>query len=232
MERVLYESLKHGETSWWYVGRTKAVRTLLTKNPPESGAALDFGAGYGAMFPLLSAYGPVDAFEVDADCLSACRERGYSETLSSMEALEAKRDYSLIGAFDVLEHIKDDTHAVQVLRQALAPNGVLVATVPAHSFLWSEHDVLNQHVRRYSMKSFRALLENNGFVIERISYWNCALLPVAMIMRYFGKGGKEGLVPAAPINFLLTLLVTIEAWLLSFIPLPMGISIMVRARPK
>lgn len=232
MERVLYESLKHGETSWWYAGRTAAVRTFLKKNPPAALKALDFGAGYGAMFPVLASYGPVDAYEVDADCLSACKERGYSETLSSLSALEEKRGYTVIGAFDVLEHIPNDAHATQVLHSALAPNGTLIATVPAHSFLWSEHDVLNQHVRRYSMKSFRALLEKNGFVIERISYWNCSLLPVAMIMRFFGKGGKEGLVPAAPVNYALTLLVTIEAWLLSFLPLPMGISIIVRARPQ
>jgi hypothetical protein len=43
------------------------------------------------------------------------------------------------------------------------------------------------HLRRYSAKSLRRIVEVSGFCIERISYANTFLFPLLLIQRLWGK---------------------------------------------
>ncbi len=63
--------------------------------------------------------------------------------------------YDLVCAFDVLEHVEEDGKAVAALARKLKPGGVLLCTAPANQWMWSQHDVINQHYRRYSLSSFQ-----------------------------------------------------------------------------
>ena len=65
------------------------------------------------------------------------------------------RHYDLIGAFDVIEHIEDDAAALASIAAKLKPGGKFVMTVPAHQWMWSAHDVVNHHKRRYSKRAAR-----------------------------------------------------------------------------
>ena len=52
MKKQIYEVIRSGEEGWWYRGRSMAVRALIESAPARDlGRVLDFGAGYGAMFP-------------------------------------------------------------------------------------------------------------------------------------------------------------------------------------
>ena len=44
-------------------------------------------------------------------------------------------------------------------RRKLKPGGKFVMTVPAHQWMWSAHDVVNHHKRRYSKSAAEALIE-------------------------------------------------------------------------
>jgi SAM-dependent methyltransferase len=233
MERSAYNLLEGMEKTWWYRGRTQAVRAVLAKTKTkELEAALDFGAGYGGMENALTNVSKiVDAFEPDEAARSAASSRGYHEIFADEESA-FKNQYDLIGLFDVLEHIEDDKGFLLRAHGGLSPKGKLVITVPAFMKLWSTHDVEHHHFRRYTTTSLRKLLLENGYAVEYSSYWNCALLIPAAVMRFFGKSGEDGLTPPVFINNLLLAWLSFEASILRYIPLPFGLSVVVVAYRK
>ncbi|OGG63431.1 hypothetical protein A3C21_02485 [Candidatus Kaiserbacteria bacterium RIFCSPHIGHO2_02_FULL_59_21] len=231
MEDAHYETLRSAEDSWWYRGRSLAIERMLKSFSPPPGAALDLGAGYGAMLPLLRRFGPVTAYEIYPECVAVCRERGYENVLSDESALFARKNaFALVGAFDVLEHIKEDVAFVSRLRESIVPGGIIVATVPAHQFLWSAHDVANRHFRRHGKKSLRLLFEENGYEVLALSYWNCSLFPIAAILRLSGAGGGGFLALPRFLNAALAFALYLESLWLSIAPLPMGLSLIAVAR--
>lgn len=219
------------EQSWWYRGRDAAIKVALRHVAEPRGKILDYGAGFGPMFSLLSSYGPVSAFEVYEPCVARLRTRGYQEVYDSQAALAAAGPFSIIGAFDVIEHIENDHEFLMEARRILSPDGIVVATVPAHQFLWSDFDVINRHFRRYSKANLRTLFESAGYEIVFLSYWNKFLFPVAALLRLIGRGGGGNLTPHPLVNRVLTGLLLFEARLLRFIPFP-GLSLAVVARPR
>ncbi len=81
----------------------------------------------------------------------------------------------LITMLDVLEHVEDDfvflTHAVSRLK----PGGQIILTVPAHRYLFSEHDVFLQHRRRYSRKDLAGLLAKADLAVKDLFFFFSSL---------------------------------------------------------
>jgi hypothetical protein len=90
------------------------------------------------------------------------------------------------------------------LYELLNSGGIFIATVPAFGFLWSNHDELHHHFRRYSVSEVRRLFLDAGFVSVRATYWNMVLFPIAYILHLFGCGGGEALAPPAFVDWMLT----------------------------
>jgi SAM-dependent methyltransferase len=221
------------ETSWWYQGRAQAIRAALRKaREGVAERALDYGAGYGGSAALFTEIAKqVDAFEPEEVARSKAEKRGYKKTFAS-EAEAFATQYNLMGLFDVLEHIEDDRAFLLRAHAALVPGGTIVLTVPAFQALWSAHDVEHHHYRRYTTGALRSLLERAGYEIAYASYWNCALLFPAALLRLLGRSGEGGLSPHPVLNSNLMLIVRIEAAVLRFLPLPFGLSIVLVARKK
>ena len=233
MEEAHYETTKSAENSWWYRGRTNAVRRAIQKSAVSKGAVLDIGAGYGAMFPFLTKFGPVTGHEIFPPCIDVCRRRGYKNVVTTEgELFSLPENFSLVGAFDSLEHIEDDVGFLSKLRDTMTPDRIIIATVPAHEFMWSKFDEINKHFRRHSKKSLRELFEKSGYDVRYISYWNCLLLVPAVIMRLMGRAGGEALTPPQWINSTLSAILYFESLSLAIAPLPMGLSLMIVATPK
>lgn len=232
MEQKAFDHLKKSKDSWWWKGRSYAVSRVLKRFVHTAGKeVLDMGAGFGSMYEILASYGKVSAFDTYPEAAEFCKVLGYKEVYASQEALAIQKgSFDVIGAFDVIEHIEDDATAVRGLHQLLTKDGLLIATVPAYQFLWSEHDVEHHHFRRYTKGSMRKLLSDAGFRVVYIGYWNCTLLPVAYVLRKLGRGGGDDLVPSAPINAALTFLLWIESRFMPLLSLPFGISVIVVAR--
>jgi SAM-dependent methyltransferase len=134
-------------------------------------------------------------------------------------------------ASDVLEHIEDDLAAVSEIARVLRPGGAAIISVPAHQWLFSEHDAALHHFRRYSKARLRDVLERGGFRIRRISYWNAALFPAICLHRLLVKP-RHGHEPRSdirsspwPINQALAALLAVEAAILRHAPLPWGVSL-------
>lgn len=196
---------------------------------PSSGRVLDVGSGYGGMGETLSQYGGVVGIEPNPEAAAICLERGYQGVFSTMdEAIASRRVFDVIGAFDSLEHIQDDDLILKHIHSIMAPNGVFVITVPAYQRLWSKHDVEHQHFRRYTATSLREVLQNNGFNVRYIGYWNCFLFPLFFLSRILGIGG-EGSLSSKWINAVFSKILRIESKLIPRFKLPFGSSVIALA---
>ena len=234
MKKEGFDLLGEAEQSWWYKGRALAIRATLARARVvvPIRPVLDFGAGFGGMYAELARLSSqIDAFEPDADARAVAAQNGYTSTYTTAEEALSKQ-YGLIGLFDVIEHIEDDLFFLRSLHEALVPEGLLVITVPAFQFLWSEHDVTHQHFRRYSKRSLTDLLTGAGYEIVAISYWNTLLFIPAAVVRLLGRSGSSALGLSGFVNALFLFVVTIESKILRFFPLPFGVSLVVVARKK
>jgi SAM-dependent methyltransferase len=235
MEREVYEAMaEHDERHWWYRGRRKVVAELLRRKVPlpRDARLLEIGCGTGHNLPMLGEFGQVDALEIDPIARGMAEKRLGRTVLSSpLPAIEGVPDdtYDMVAALDVIEHIPDDTAALEGIARVLKPGGKLLMTVPAHQWMWSAHDVVNHHQRRYSRRDFKRLVDNSPLKLESIGYLNSLLFPVAMAQRLASKiTGKEDAnlaPPAEPINQALERVFALERRVIGRIPLPPGLSL-------
>src|SRR4030095_12517772 len=115
---------------------------------------LEVGCGTGFVLQGLHAALPalrLTATDAAAEGLALARTRAPSASLRQQDAreLDARGEYDLAAAFDVLEHIPEDIDVMARLRNAVKPGGGVLITVPQHPWLWSRADEIGHHVRRY-----------------------------------------------------------------------------------
>ena len=144
--------------------------------------------------------------------------------------------YDGIILLDVLEHIDDDTQFLKTALEHSKSGGKIIINVPAHQWLYSDYDKAVGHVRRYSPKSLKELLERAQLTEIKIYSWGAFLLPIAWIRKIMISGKKEDIIKAGfkPsskfINFFLTVLMKIETSLP--FRLPFGTSVVAVAIVK
>ena len=235
MEREVYEAMaEHDERHWWYRARRQVVAELIRRKVslPEGARLLEIGCGTGHNLTMLGEFGSVDALEVDPIARGMAEKRLGRTVLSSpLPALDGLPDdtYDMIAALDVVEHISDDTAALEGIARVLKPGGKLLMTVPAHQWMWSAHDVVNHHQRRYSKGGFKRLVDKSPLQLDSIGYLNSLLFPLAMAQRLGSKiTGKEDAnlaPPAEPINQVLEWVFALERRVIGRVPLPPGLSL-------
>lgn len=239
MDRELYHDHHHLEEShWWFLGRRYIVEDFL-KNFLEFGdRILDVGSGGGGMLEVLLRYGSVTAMEGDTESVERIRVR-YGDRVAIIPSfLEQSqlslKSFNVVTMFDVLEHIDDDDEALRIIHNILPDNGIFIATLPACPFLWSGHDELNQHYRRYVRRDLCRRLQAAGFTIERISYFNFFLffptLLIRIVFRCIGRVGIDTRVSNGGMNSFLARLFSFERFFLRNRNFPIGVSLIVVAR--
>ena len=235
MERVVYEQMEQlDQRHWWYVARREVIAALIRRNvrPPANASVLEIGCGTGHNLAMLAEFGHVDALELDDEARAVAEKRLGRKVMSApLPELSGvpQKHYDLIGAFDVVEHIEDDAAALSSIAQRLKPGGKLVVTVPAHQWMWSAHDVVNHHKRRYSKRALRELFERSPLRLDALGYFNSLLFPVAVAERLSsklrGKDEADLTMPPAPLNTALEKVFAAERHLVGRLPLPPGLSL-------
>lgn len=239
MDRSIYDHMaSHDQTHWWYTARRRVLAAFIAREIALRADAriLEVGCGTGHNVPMLRGFGQVDAVELDPAARAVASERlGIEVVGASLPGLKGVgvHLYDLVAVLDVIEHVEDDRAGLVALAERLRPGGKILITVPAHQWMWSAHDTLNHHHRRYSKKSLAALVAGAGLKLERMSYFNSLLFPLAVAARLAGKlTGREGggdTLPPAPVNRLFDRLFGAEAYLLGKVPLPPGLSLVALA---
>ena len=235
MERFVYEQMAElDQRHWWYCARRDVIAALIRRvvRPPADAAILEIGCGTGHNFPMLSAFGHVDALELDDQARAVAEKRlGRSIMSAPLPQLAGvpERHYDVVGAFDVIEHIDDDRASIASIAERLKPGGKFVMTVPAHQWMWSAHDTVNHHKRRYSKRGLAQLIEGSPLKLDAVGYFNSLLFPVAiaerMASKALGKDGGDLALPPAPLNAALKRTFAAERHLIGRVPLPPGLSL-------
>lgn len=240
MDRIVYDRMAaHDSTHWWYRARREILADYLRREAglPADARILEIGCGTGHNLPMLSSFGTVDAIEIDPAARAIASERlGRPVGDAPLPALDGvpRGHYDLIAVLDVIEHVDDDVGALAAMAECLTPGGAILVAVPAHPWMWSAHDEVNHHKRRYTKATLGAAIEGAGLTHAGLRWFNSLLFPAAVAARLAGrltgKDDSDDSPPAKPLNVVFEKIFGLERYLVGRVPLPPGLSILTLVR--
>tara|TARA_R110002111_G_scaffold69071_6_gene111828 strand:+ start:4112 stop:4843 length:732 start_codon:yes stop_codon:yes gene_type:complete len=241
MENELFDEMYKVETQhWWFVARRKIIASVIDDlSLGKNSKIIDAGCGNGDNLEFLSKYGELVAIEREDSALERAKSRQIGKVvkgeLPDNFPSDINKENDLIVLLDVMEHIDDDEKSLSMLKNWAKNNSTLLITVPAYQFLWTRHDELHHHKRRYTVGQLKKVIENNGWKVDYISYFNTFLFPLALLDRI-----KQKVLPAAQdsdlkippkfINTLFEKIFSFESSLIGKIRFPFGLSIIAVAK--
>ena len=240
MDRIVYDRMAaHDSTHWWYRARRDILADYLTRygNLPNDARILEIGCGTGHNLPMLARFGRVEAIEIDPAARGIASERlgrpVGDAPLPDLPGVERGAN-DLVAVLDVVEHIEDDVAALAAMKSLLKPGGKILIAVPAHQWMWSAHDTVNHHHRRYSPRTLKAAIAAAGLKHEKLGWMNSLLFPAAVAARLAGKltgrDDSDDSPPAKPLNAVFEAIFRLERHLVGRVPLTPGLSIVTLAK--
>jgi SAM-dependent methyltransferase len=230
-------------THFWFRGFRKFIAPVIAE-VAEGRAGLrlvDCGCGTGHNLQLLRPHGVAVGFDLSAAGLLRARGSGAAVVRGDVTRVPlASGAFDVATSFDVLQCVEGDLEALREMARIVRPGGVVVITVAALEALRGDHSEVWQEVRRYTPAGARRLVEAAGLTPVRVSFMFASLFPLMMSVRIVQRLTKrlgrtvradtDIAVPIAPVNLLLTALVSAEAALVRRVPMPIGSSLLVVAR--
>ncbi|MBO0696381.1 MAG: class I SAM-dependent methyltransferase [Verrucomicrobia bacterium] len=244
MERTYAEhyALLEGE-HWWFRARRLILRDLLTRLEwPHEPRILEIGVGPGCnLAEVYPAGARLEGVEPDQGLATFAAKRSpapvFQAQVDQLPSEIRDESYDGITMFDVLEHIRDDAGALEIVHRKLKPGGRIVLSAPAYRWLWGQQDIVNQHCRRYTLRTLREKLKAANFTIERATYFNTFLFPPIALVRLAAHFTRRQ--PATEGDFAyvrrssnaaLFSLFAAERIFLRFVDFPVGVSVFAAAR--
>lgn len=213
--KTLEEMIRAEDKHPWYQSRLSLVKKWGREIAPKS-VGLDIGCGSGAAAQLLQKEFQLfpTGMDISKFAVDASKERGVRTLhvdVTKIPSSDESQDFAL--ALDVIEHIEDRNVLLNEMYRVLKPGGKALITVPAHRWLWSSHDELNYHFRRYSKEMLREDLSAAGFSIKSIRWWNSILLPYIYLTRKSArkKDTSEFELPPKILQIIVRIILTAEA---------------------
>jgi SAM-dependent methyltransferase len=231
---------------WFYSGKRAVVRHWIDRHlrPGRDDLLIDAGCGTGTFLEEMAGTCGVLGLDDHAESIALARPRveavGGRVLQTALDRVDLPSGCAaVVTLMDVLEHLDDDAGAVGELTRLLRPGGLLVVTVPALPWLWSDWDVALHHRRRYLKRDLVRLLRRPGLELLRCSYFNTALLPAIALVRLWrkvrpprpGEERAEDRLPAPWLNRLLYHAMVRPACWGWFYP-PLGVSLLAVARRR
>jgi len=201
---------------------------------------LDVGCGTGGFTKILLEKYDTIGLDTSPVAIEYCKKRGIKELFLGTLDEFPTTDFNIqaITILDVIEHIESDDAIVEQIYKTLPSNGWLIATVPAYKWLWSDHDVMAKHYRRYTKKNFVSLLKKHNFQIKYSSYFNTFLFIFAAFKRlyenlFLKKSKKIDPIDRVPLfidKIFKSIFLAEKFFLLHIKKFPFGLSILVIAK--
>lgn len=231
------------DSHWWYVGMRRISLSLLNSqygNGAQPLTILDAGCGTGGMLAALKTYGPVFGCDFSPKALALNQKRGEAPLCqATVEALPFPAgSFDLVTSFDVLYHLQvsEDLRALRECYRVLKKGGRILVRVAAYDWLRGSHDLAVHTRHRYTARELAEKMTRAGFTLERLTYANTILFPLAVIKRAWEwmsrvREPRSDVIPLpAWANRLLSgVLFLEESWLRNF-DLPFGLSIIALGR--
>lgn len=228
---------------WWFKSRRKYLIDLLKKIPKDS-KILDVGCSSGVFLSDLEKLGfdsnNLYGIDISEKAILNSKKNGLVNTfvMDAQNIILAEK-FDVIVASDCLEHLKDDIQAIKNWKNLLKKDGKMYVFVPAFKSLWSYHDEVNMHFRRYTKQELKTKIENEDLEIIKSSYWNFFLFVPVYIFRKISslfnqKKSSESDITIGNllINKTLLQLLLFENKLLKSVNFPFGVSAFCIAKRK
>ncbi len=243
MEEKVYHSNFQVESSyWWFTARAHIIHSLINHycSLKRGSTVVDVGCGTGGFLSELAQEYTAIGTDTSPIAIEYCKKRGLEHLhLGTLDDFpKSKWTVDAVTMLDVIEHIEDDKAVVKQVHDLLRPGGYFIASVPANMWMWSAHDVIHMHYRRYNRDNFRQLLENAGFELIKLSYFNSFLFPLAALKRMTQRSLKpediHAVVDPVPgiVNTLFDFIFKAETPFLKMLSFPVGVSLVAIARKK
>lgn len=175
--------------NFWFNARNRLICWIAKRHLPANAEYLEIGCGTGFVLQMLRKQFPgwkIQATEAHVEGLDFAKGRVDADVVfSQMDArtIPFRDEFDVIGAFDVIEHIKDDEKVLEEIHAALKSKGFFLFSVPQHMFLWSRYDEIGCHFRRYSLAELNSKLQKAGFRVVETTSFNSLLLPLMLLSR-------------------------------------------------
>jgi len=185
---------QHEKTHWWFTARKEILETVIRKLIKKKKYSLpldilNVGPAGGSTSIMLESFGKVKSLEFDDDLFDYCKnvQKIDVDKGSITELPYHDESFDIACAFDVLEHVEDDKKAIKELKRVVKTGGMILITVPASQFLWSHHDDVNYHFRRYTKTSINQLAKSPGLSLFYSTYFNFFLFFPILAARVLEK---------------------------------------------
>lgn len=178
--------------NFWFRARNALIIDTLHTHCSDTASFLEVGCGTGNVLAAVASDFPsarLVGSEVFRVGLAFAQKRLPNVEFLQMDARRIPycEEFDSIGAFDVLEHIDEDSLVLAQMQRALLPGGTLILTVPQHPWFWTYQDVLACHVRRYSAAELIEKVEQAGFrVVDTMSFVSL-LFPLMWLSRRISR---------------------------------------------
>lgn len=178
---------------------------VLALLPPNTRCLLDVGCSNGATAATAKEKHGVEiavGIELFPEAAAIARTRLDTVIEGNIEEMNLPFDdgyFDAIFCADVLEHLQNPWQALVKLRRVLAPNGVVIASIPhiGHAtsvfkilfdrFEYEEYGILDKtHLRFFTLHTIKKMFDDAGFRIEEVCEmrsrsWKFALLRIATL---------------------------------------------------
>jgi SAM-dependent methyltransferase len=195
---------------WWWRARERSIlRRIEHRFAGRSDLRiLDIGCGNGLLFKEMSRFGKIEGVEGNGSIVLPSNPFKSSIHIGSLEdAPLADKSYDLFLLLDVIEHIDDDYGTLRRVRELAKPGATVLITVPAMMCMWTTHDDINFHKRRYTKLGLSKLLTSLGFQIDELNYFFVTLGIPKLLLHFLEKVTRPSkdaavlpLIPPEPIN--------------------------------
>lgn len=220
--------------NWWFLSRRARICDMLS-DEPRNAAILDVGCSSGQLMKDLQALGFTNLTGIDVSSVGverAKKEGFHCLVMDGQEPDFEPNSFDLVIASDSLEHMEHDLKALSNWNKLLKPGGKAIIFVPAFMSLWSGHDVINQHYRRYTVGELKRKASESNFKVIQNGYWNFTLFFPIYVWRKIKNlfANKEGIPKddfqnnGTLINRILRSIMSIENKLANFVRFPVGVS--------
>lgn len=173
----------------WEITRARVITFLLKKHKKKIAHITDIGSGDGYVLQTLvhqkvaGGYSAIDtAFTtgIIEKLKQSMGENAVDFFLNVEQARNKKIVSDCILLTDVLEHCANDKEVLHSIidKNVLINNGLLLITVPAYQQIFSQHDYLLKHYRRYTRKQIIKICQSQRLKVEASGYFFFSLLPV------------------------------------------------------
>ncbi len=190
MDEAILVELAHqvNRHPWWRARARLALQLIQRAGFGPDATVLEAGCGWGSNLEALERAGyPTVGLDISPQALARLDrpDRRLVQADLSKPVLREER-FEVVLALDVLEHLDEETQALDNLLRWTAPGGLLVLSVPARPDLYSRFDEIQGHRRRYLPPRLAELTARPELEQIRIFYWGLWMIPLMKLRGLLG----------------------------------------------